>query len=90
MATYRIVERRSWTEGSLSSSPEEKIHYYVQRRWWKFGWFDQCYAEASGGQSELGITRKYWFNTFEEARAHILGGNPFATVETIIVQYLNV
>lgn len=90
MATYRIVERRAVTGHSVLCEPTIRLHYYVQKRWWLFGWFDETYVSAGLG-GDLGTTRKHWFDTFEEARQHILGTMPDnSTKETIIVQYLNV
>ncbi len=87
MATYRIVERKKPNaDGSVD------CRYYVQRRYWVFGWWDETYAEPGG---EIGISRKYWFDTFDAAWLHIFkkpSTQPAddRAIETIVVQYLNV
>lgn len=84
MATYRIIEKKFV---SKSETVPAQLRYYVQRRRPLFGWVDETYVDSPSG--ELGITRKHWFDTFEEARKRIIP-NDLVETETIIVQYLNV
>ena len=86
MASYRIVEQK---KPELKADGSADCHYYVQRRFWIFGWCDETYADAVGG--DLPLARKYWFDSFEAAWLHIFK-KPTKThvIETIIAQYLNV
>ena len=83
MATYRIIEQKKPNaDGSVS------CRYYVQRRFWIFGWWDETYASSG---REVPDTRKHWFETFDAAWLHIFK-KPSKTrvIETIVVQYIHV